>query len=396
MKPGKSHPRPGPGHRSSHRAARLATEKRHKIAPVAAAEVCFPGNMLHDDNIMHNLKTAVAFSLAGVLAGALFGAAPYWTDIKREVTPDRSPVSWEQGEIDREVMADTASLAQLLELSPPADNAPDEKWNAFLVELRQTDIGGRNRHNGVNNPLLPWYAYIARHRPEVLYRNLGTREFDTSKFDHLLKMGMLGDWHLHVSRPDELLIGNSSALQALARTHGTDTAREKVIEAFFRLARQPEGTYQLRPENLRFAAPALSPAQRRILLDTLLTGPFRLDPREVRRLALLDEMDPHKLRALIRKFSYPEKSMSSYMITAAQLGEKEYVGILAADAPDNAKQPTNFYCSVCGLALASDGLIGEPLAEAVSEGLLQVTPSEQYGFILSRSERGQMFAESRR
>ena len=39
-----------------------------------------------------------------------------------------------------------------------------------------------------------------------------------------------------------------------------------------------------------------------------------------------------------------------------------------SDAQDNDKQPTNFYCAGCSLALVSDGLVGSPLIWAVQEG----------------------------
>ncbi|MGL6161168.1 hypothetical protein [Microbulbifer sp.] len=323
------------------------------------------------------------------------GSVPYWEDIKRDAFPNRPSAVWELGEIDEQVMKDTASIEQLLALTPPGNGAPGREWQNFLAQLNQVDTGERYSNGGATTPLLPWYAYIAKHNPQALYKNLNSGDFDSSKFNHLLQMGMLGDWYQYVESIDKLLLGSEQALLSYALARGGEEARRKVTEAFFNIARDSDRTHplSLELENIRFAAPAMNPQERQILLDSLLQGPFKIDPRSVRRLTLLEDMNREKLRALIEKFQYSHKSMSSYMTTAALLGEAKYISVMAGDARDNDGQPTNFYCSVCGLALAADGLIGEPLVQAEDRDELQILPSEQYGFVLTREPGAQVAQE---
>jgi len=340
---------------------------------------------------MLNTKKGLTASLAGLLAGVVFGFGPYWEDIKREAFPSPTAAVWEQGEVDEQVLKDTADIEPLLALAPPSDDAPDGEWQKFLAQLNQ--VGSGKYHT--STPLLPWYAYIATHRPQVLYKKLGSSDFDTTKFNHLLQMGMLGDWYQYVEDPDALLLSSGQALMGYALANGEREARRRVAEAFFNSARNTDRTHplSLELENIRFAAPAMTTQEKAGLLDALLQGPFNLDPRDVRRLTLLEEMDREKLLGLIEKFQYSNKSMSSYMTTAALLGEARYIRVMAGDARDNDRQPTNFYCSVCGLALAADGLIGEPLVRAEDSGELQILPSDQYGFVLTRGPGAQMAQE---
>ena len=62
------------------------------------------------------------------------------------------------------------------------------------------------------------------------------------------------------------------------------------------------------------------------------------------------------------------------MSDATLLGDISYIRTFVNDADDNDKQPTNFYCSTCTLAISTEGLIGEPLLHAVSQGRLKITP----------------------
>lgn len=344
---------------------------------------------------MQNTKTILFVIVTGILLGTVTGAMPYWDDIRQEAFPASKSTAWDLGAVDEQVMNDTADIERLLALTPPSDGASEEAWQNFLAQLNQVDTGKRYSNGGVTTPLLAWYAYIAKHRPEVLYKNLNSAEFDTAKFNHLLQMGMLGDWHKQVEKVDELLLGSHQALLSYALANGKQQAQRRVVEALFRIEKDTDTIppLQLELENIRFAAEVMNAQQRQQLLDTLLRGPFKIDPRGVRRLALLDDTDTEQLRALIKKFQYPHKSMSSYMITAAQLGEADYVGVMARDVGDNASQPTNFYCSACGLALATDGLIGQPLTQAVSRDELQIIPAEKYGFVLVRRQANQMALE---
>jgi hypothetical protein len=88
---------------------------------------------------------------------------------------------------------------------------------------------------------------------------------------------------------------------------------------------------------------------------------------------------------LIVEHGDSSRSMSSYFLHGAELGNTDYLDSLIGDAADNANQPRNFYCAACGLALVSDGLLGSTLIEAVANGQRIDVERDEPEFVLSLS-----------
>jgi len=359
---------------------------------------------------MYVNKGTVFLGLAAFSLGAVFSFSQYWEEIKTSAYPDLAQSTQSHTTNDQsqnnstqtlvmarqpdaesnQIMADTAAIQQLLSLKLPSLDAPDVDWLNFLAQLDAVHTGKRYSNSGVTTPLLPWYAYIAKHRPDIIYAAIDTRLIDSRKFDHLLQTGFLTDWSEHVSNTDSLFLSSSVALSSFAQSFGKEAAQNRLINALF--INTSEGDTSARRKialgNVVFAYSAMSDTQKKQLLPKLLNGSYTIDPRGVAGLTQFPELDREDLLALIHKHAYPNKSMSSYMLTGAQLGDTDYVVSLIDDLETNAKQPTNFYCSICALAMTSDGLIGNAVVKANAQGKLLLTPSKHGAIILS-SQRSQ-------
>ncbi|MDJ0848639.1 MAG: hypothetical protein QNK04_09700 [Myxococcota bacterium] len=300
--------------------------------------------------------------LGPILLGLMGGAAARLADTARPGVQQTTAV-WELGELDETVFEETADIDALLALVPPEPGDPTGRWVEFGRAVRATDTGTRDRGERLTTPVLVWYAHIAKHEPEAIYRLHDEGVVTESHLGQLLEFGLAPDWHDRIRDADALILTSSEALSSLAVQKGAEHARRRFVDAFF-APRQRK--IQLDLEGLRFALPAMTDAEIERVVPHLERGPYRLDPRRLRRLLQSDRLEGAEgaLLSLIAEHAYPSRSMSSYFVDGALLGNVEYVDELISDLADNARQPTNFYCAACGLALTSDGLLGSALLRA--------------------------------
>jgi len=345
---------------------------------------------------MHFNKSDLITAILASVVGAIGGIVLYFPDIQNNAFPNSDTVEWTTGAIDEQVLKDTANIKQLLALEPPRPGAPDDEWKRFILELDQVEMGKRYSNSGVTTPLLGWYAYIAKHHPTSIYNLLENNRKSYSLFNHLLQFGLLKDWADNMKNRDQILLRSTEALLSFSISRGEKKAQRDLADAFFNSAENKnnnDGEYKLKPininlKNILFSMNAMTETEKKKVLPLLQSGLFKFDPRAVEHLTHLENMDSEGLLSLIKMYAYPSKSMSSYMTTGALLGEKKYVASMVEDVHDNAKQPTNFYCSACGLALATDGLIGQTLINVAAEDKLQINKSISGEFILSKTKNG--------
>lgn len=336
-------------------------------------------------------KSDVITAVLATVVGAVGGFALYFSDIQNNAFPDSKSVEWNTGIVDEQVLKDTANIKHILALDPPRPGAPDDEWERFMAALDQVDMGKRYPNSGVTTPLLGWYAYIAKHHPASIYNLLEKHNRGSSLFNHLIQFGFLKDWADKMKDRNRILLNSNEALLVYSNSRGEAEAQRDVANAFFSYAEiknNGDSEHKLKSlninlKNIVFAMNAMTEAEKQQVLPLLQSGIFKFDPRAVEHLINIESMDRDGLLALIRMYAYPHKSMSSYMTTGALLGAKDYVRNMVEDVHDNAKQPTNFYCSACGLALATDGLIGQELVKTVANQQLQIKQSKNGEFILS-------------
>ena len=341
---------------------------------------------------MEVYKSDVITAILATVVGAVGGFALYFSDIQNNAFPDSVSIEWDVGAIDEDVLKDTANIKHLLALDPPRPGAPDDEWARFMAALDQVEMGKRYSNSGVTTPLLGWYAYIAKHHPASIYNLLEKHRRGNSLFNHLIQFGFLKDWADKMKDRDRILLNSNEALLVYSISRGEAEAQRDVANAFFSYAgikNNSDSTYKLKPldinlKNIIFSMNAMTETEKQQVLPLLQSGIFKFDPRAVEHLVNLESMEHDGLLALIRMYAYPNKSMSSYMTTGALLGAKDYVTNMVEDVHDNAKQPTNFYCSACGLALTADGLIGQELVKAAANQQLQINKSKNGEFILSK------------
>ena len=348
---------------------------------------------------MQTNKSDKITAILATVIGAVAGLALYWPEIQKNAFPDVVSIDWEAGAIDEQVLMDSANYEQMLALNPPRPGAEASEWKSFVAALDQIEMGKRYSNSGVTTPLLGWYAYIAKHHPASIYDLLENGRTSKSLFNHLIQFGFLEGWADNLKNKDQILLNSNEALLDFSISLGEVEAQRYVADVFLSYAENKDNSVTLKSididlENIIFAMNAMSESEKLQVLPLLQSGLFKFDPRAVEYLKDVKSMDRDGLLALIKMYAYPSKSMSSYMTTGALLGEKDYVMTMVADVHDNAKQPTNFYCSACGLALATDGLIGQALITAAAEQDLQIEQSESGEFVLSKKRDG--LAGSRR
>lgn len=284
------------------------------------------------------------------------------------------------------VLADLPDIDALVALQPPSADAPTHEWVAFGRSLPEVDSGQRYGNHGITTPILVWYALIARNRPEAIYQLHAEKVVGDSQLGHLIQFGLLPDWYEHLENADALILTDGAALTSLAVAEGIDFARRRFADAFL----AAEGRRRrLSMENLRFSLASMNEAEIAAVLPKLQSGTFDVDARGLRRLMLGGRFDDAReaVLALMVDNGSSSRSMSSYFVHGAELGHADYVDGLIGDAADNARQPTNFYCAACGLALVTDGLLGTPLIEAVAGGRRVRLERVATGFVVSLADR---------
>jgi hypothetical protein len=304
--------------------------------------------------------------LAPILLGLMGGAAARLVDDARP-SAEGEPVEWALGELDPKVLEETADIDAILALKPPKPGDPVEHWMAFGRAVNAVDTGSRYSKSGQTTPMLGWYAYLAKHHPEAVYRLYNEGVVTGDHLGHLFEVGLAPGWDEYVQDVDKLLLSERAALANLAVAKGVEYAQRRVIDAFFA---RSDLRIQLQLESLRFALPAMTDDEVERFIPHLRNSLYRPDPRRFRGMLQSDRFAGREgeLLSLIVEYAYSSRSMSSYLVDGALLGNSHYVHELLSDLSDNAKQPTNFYCAACGLALATDGVIGSALLQAIGNG----------------------------
>jgi hypothetical protein len=324
--------------------------------------------------------------LAPVVLGLLGGAGAHVVE-RSSPSPGDAAVAWKPGRLDESVSKKSGDIDAMLALEPPSRLASTEAWIEFARSLAKGITSGDYPQYGYHTSLIGWWVYVAEHRPDAIYVLHDQSVVDDERLTHLIEYGLVPDWAERVAGADRLILTDGTALLDFGVTHGIEAARRRFIDAFFshRVEQGHRGNpLRLSLENLRFALSGMSDSEIAEVVPRLTSGLFELDPRNVTRL-LLDERlagREQELLALIREHAYTERSMSSYLTDGALLGHGDYVRELLRDVADNAKQPTNFYCSACGLALTSDGLLGSGLLDVLQSGRAIAIQQEGREFIL--------------
>ena len=273
-------------------------------------------------------------------------------------------------DVDPKILTETADIDSIMALRLPALNAPLQDWVNFAHELDAIDLGKGRRNSGVATPLLGWYAYIAKHRPDVIYQLFSDDVISRRKLSHLIEFGLLPGWYDSIEKTDDLILADGHALVSLVSEIGDEAARRAVIDAFFS---ETASVGDLSMANLKYSLPAMTSEERGDILARLENGPFRLDPRDIRLLTFDDQfrekefalLDLINQAAMVGAYK-DQRSMAKYFHDAAKLKGYNYLDKLIEDVADNAGQPTNFYCAACSLAIIADGLLGSPLVDAAS------------------------------
>ena len=300
---------------------------------------------------------------------------------------------------NKPVLENSANIEQLLALKAPQKDAPLNAWYQFALSLDSVDLGKRFGNSDVTTPLLAWYALIAKQKPAVIYKLYNQGKIGNRKLEHLLRYGFLQYWQQHIDKVDQLLLKNEQAVMSLAVNKGEGHARRQVADAFLKLGKSlsTNSTRELEISLLRFAMKAMSPSELDEVLPILQRGNFKVDPRDIiqlRQTALFKDKQA-ELLALITYYSnsagYSSRMMSKYLVHAALLGDKSSLQAMIDDAEFNAKQPTNFYCAACGIAMSADGLLGMPLINAAKRDRIIIqTKPDQSGFVLVKTGFGKV------
>ncbi|MEH6458204.1 MAG: hypothetical protein V7749_17885 [Cocleimonas sp.] len=296
--------------------------------------------------------------------------------------------------LNKTALKDTAAIEPLLALKPPEKDASVHEWYDFALSLDDLDLGKRYGNRGQTTPMLSWYAYIAKYKPQAIYKLYNQGKLGNIKFEHLLQFGFLKYWDEYVNDVDKLLLSENQTVLSMAYEKGVDVTRRRVSQAFFKVSNDDFSSHNpnLEIENLLFAMKSMTDDEKVRVKEILEMGIFDIDPRFLYHLKLsdifADDSTNEALVALIEKYakrgSYDRRSMSIYMVDGAILGNKKYIETMVKDLETNAKQPTNFYCAACGIALSADGLMAYPLINASKKGKVEVNANPDGQFILSR------------
>jgi hypothetical protein len=311
-------------------------------------------------------------ALVSLLVGVLAGSYQYLPDIKKLAFGNNNLV-WEDAPLDAKALASTPPLEGILNLKIPTNSDSLEQWSRYLDELDQLEKSHNLFGSAHTTKLGSLYAQIALEKPLVIYQRINSKSFNIRKAANLLEAGLLTDWYAHVDNPDELLLKHVAFTLSYVANEGAENAKKKIAQAFLAMS-DAARSQEINLETIAYAYPAMSSQQQKNIIPLLKSPLFKYDPRDVIKLRYLNVFKQEELIALIKDRAYSNKSMSSYMGHATLLGDISYIKTYVNDAHDNAKQPTNFYCSACTLAISTEGLIGQPLLHAVSQGRLKITP----------------------
>lgn len=296
-------------------------------------------------------------------------------------------------QFNKKAFINTAKIGPLLKLKAPEKSAPLSEWYSFVLSLNDLDLGKRTGNSGQTTPLLSWYAYIAKHKPEALYKLYNQGKLGESKFEHLLRFGFLKYWDESINDVDSVLLETDQAVLSLAYNKGTAQARRRVAQAFFKLSENQITSSRhnkLEIGILSFALKGMTDSEKSRVLPILKSGSYRIDPRDFYHLKHDKLLSDSQIVSLIDQYakqgSYSQRMMSGYMMDGAILGNADYIKSMTRDLEDNAKQPPNFYCAACALALSSEGLLGYPLINASKKGKVVFNKDENGTMVLSRKE----------
>lgn len=267
----------------------------------------------------------------------------------------------------------------LLSITPPPVDAPVQQWVLFGNEVIGFAMEGKTFSHA-----MVWLAYIAKNKPEAFMELYKNRKIEGRQLEMLIQLGFIPDWMDSLPDSGKFLLSSEDALLHLATVHGDEKAKLIFIDAFFQ--DYPLGnSVHISMESIIYAISAMTEDQRNNILPHLQDGGFAWDPRDINSLLHtgLYNRQEKVLLEMIRSSAYEEKSMSSYILDGAYLGEPMYIDQMLQDAKENAQQPTNFYCAACYLALVTDGLAGSALLKAVDENKTVTKEFHDHQFILT-------------
>lgn len=296
--------------------------------------------------------------------------------------------------LNKSALKDTAAIEPLLALKAPEKDASVQEWYDFALSFDDLDLGKRYGNRGQTTPMLSWYAYIAKYKPQAIYKLYNQGKLGNIKFEHLLQFGFLKYWDEYTNDVDKLLLSENQTVLSMAYEKGVEETRRRVTKAFFKVSNDDfsSSNPNLEIENLLFAMKSMTGSEKVRVKEILEMGIFDIDPRYLYRLKLSDiyknDSDNQALVALIEKYAkrgnFDRRSMSIYMVDGAILGSEKYIKTMVKDLETNAKQPTNFYCAACGIALSADGLIAYPLINASKKNKVEINSNSKDQIILSR------------
>ena len=317
------------------------------------------------------MKKAISIIVTSFFLGGVVGAIQCWPELttKRE----QSGISSLNTVVDEKVLAATPNLDQILAIHIPKPSDDIAVWKTFLTNLESIELGKRESTWDRTSSLMAFYAYVAKHKPEIFYQRMSKSMRSRSLISDLIRLRLLPQWHTQVENSERWLLADTNFVKSAVIEYGIDNAKRMTANAFLLPQQSP---INVALNNLRFASQAMTTLELEQVVQRLLRGDFKYDPREVELLMDLPSISQKELVQLIRGEAYPSKSMSSYMATATRLGATDYVKTLARDAGTNAGQPTNFYCSGCALSLYTEGLIGQPLVTAAFNERLSVNKED--------------------
>ncbi len=333
----------------------------------------------------------LAPTLIAFLLGSLLGVWQYLPDLQAglvSLNTDGSDSREDYEGLDEKtqsVVERSVDLDALMALSPPRHDAPVDEWVEFLGSVNNIPMP-RGQRGARYSPLMVWYAYVARHRPEALYALYGTQTVNYGTIDHLVQSGFIQDWYHSIPPDSGLLLYSNTANLSYALGVGADARRNMAGYWLAALSGRERRRLPLGLDQLPFAMGAMSDEEIETLMPHLLAIDAQIDPRDIRFLVQTGRFERADLLALMRKHAYTDKSMFGFVTMAMRLGAEEYVPTLIADMPDKSGEPIDWYCPPCAFALVADGLVGRRLMEAAAAQRLSVDWSPEGGYELTSTE----------
>ena len=278
---------------------------------------------------------------------------------------------------DANVESRLPDLEAILDISIPSANANDAEWLEFHNNVESISRDWTGSKVRFDSPLMGFLAYLAKHNPRLTMTLVDEGVIDLTAFDLLVQMGLLQNWDELPASPDTVLLSSRIGLLRLGINHGIDHAMRQAADAFLRLSKDDRKA-EVSLVNLRFALEAMTDAQRASILQMLESNEISFFLGDIRQLK--DVYPDRDLLALIELKDPGRRQYAYHHIDAALIGNIESIEIILASfrrsIQSGGRDSSIGYCTICALALSSDGLLGQPLVDAALAGATRV---EQHG-----------------